>query len=151
MVGRGGCSLIRASQLGVGQVNEARHCYLNSWAHHGNSDAMRESYECDQCGACCQGHLIVEAYDIDVMREQDLATAAIGRPKGQTYDQLMSDLEQEGRCVVIAGSQPCKFLTDSFRCAIYPTRPNVCVAMKAGSGQCQQARTDAGIEPLPPR
>lgn len=60
------------------------------------------------------GHLIVEVYDIDVMREQKLAIAAIGRPKGQTDDQLISDLEPEGRCIVIAGSKPCKFLTDSF-------------------------------------
>lgn len=97
------------------------------------------------------GHLIVEVYDIDVMREQKLAIAAIIRPKGQTYDQLMSDLEQEGRCIVIAGSKPCKFLTDSFMCAIYPTRPNVCVAMSAGSDQCQQARIDAGLEPLFPK
>lgn len=111
---------------------------------------MSESYECDQCGACCQGHLIVEVYDIDVMREPSLATAAIGRPTWQTYEQLMSDLEQEGRCVVIAGSRPCKFLTESFKCAIYPTRPNVCVSMNAGSDQCQQARSSAGFEPLPP-
>ena len=29
-------------------------------------------YQCDRCGACCQGHLIVEADDLDVLREPRL-------------------------------------------------------------------------------
>jgi Fe-S-cluster containining protein len=112
---------------------------------------MQKEYDCDQCGACCQGHLIVEVYDIDIMREQHLATANLNRVSGQTYESLMSDLEQDGKCIIIAGSQPCKFLTESFKCAIYPTRPNVCVAMQAGDEQCQMARASAGLQPLEPK
>lgn len=32
-------------------------------------------YECDQCGACCTGRLIVQAEDLDVMREPRLIEA----------------------------------------------------------------------------
>ena len=60
-------------------------------------------------------------------------------------------LEQEGKCLLIAGpGTPCKFLDDENRCDIYPTRPNVCVAMAAGDEQCQQARKGMGIDPLEP-
>ncbi len=68
----------------------------------------------------------------------------------QTYDTLMSDLEQDGKCLAIACGSPCKFLTDQFKCAIHPTRPNVCVAMEAGDEQCQYAREAAGLDPLEP-
>lgn len=112
---------------------------------------MSEEYECDQCGACCQGHWIVEVYDIDILREQHLATANINMRPEQTYKQLMSDLEGDGKCIIIAGGKPCKFLTQSFRCAIYPTRPNVCVGMQAGDQQCQDARRAAGHPPLEPK
>ena len=111
---------------------------------------MSERYECDHCGACCQGHLIVEVCDLDVLREPHLATAAKPLRDNQTYETLMADLEQEGKCLVIAGGHSCKFLTESFKCAIYPTRPNVCVGMQAGDEECQRARASAGFEPLVP-
>lgn len=111
---------------------------------------MAKEFECDQCGACCQGHLIVEVYALDVMREPHLATAAKPLSPEQTYETLMADLDQDGKCLVIAGVGPCKFLTETFKCAIYSTRPNVCVAMKAGDEQCQLARGAAGLEPLEP-
>ena len=106
--------------------------------------------ECDpSCGACCKGHLIVEAYDLDVLREPHLATADIGKwTRGMAYRDLMAELEQDGKCLVIAGSDPCKFLRESGSCAIYPTRPNVCVAMQAGDEQCQEAREEEGLPPL---
>ena len=106
--------------------------------------------ECDQCGACCKGHLIVEAYDLDVLREQHLAAADITeRTRELSYDALMADLEQDGRCLVIAGGEDeCKFLRGNNTCSIYPTRPNVCVAMRAGDEQCQEARAAEGFPPL---
>ena len=104
---------------------------------------------CDQCGACCNGHLIVEAYDLDVLREPHLAAADIGeRTRGMTYETLMADLEQEGRCLVIAAGEECKFLRGDNTCAIYPTRPNVCVALEPGSDQCQEAREAEGLPTL---
>ena len=30
------------------------------------------NYECDKCGACCRGNLLVEAYELDVLREPRL-------------------------------------------------------------------------------
>lgn len=107
-----------------------------------------DSYECEQCGSCCKGHLIVEAYNLDVLREPRLATADISeRTRDMTEEVLMAELEQEGRCLVIAAAEQCKFLRDS-TCDIYPTRPNVCVAMKPGDDQCSEARHAGGLPPL---
>ena len=105
--------------------------------------------QCEQCGSCCKGHLIVEAYELDVLREPHLAAADISeRTRGMTYDALMAELEQEGRCLVIAAKDECKFIRGNNTCAIYATRPNVCVAMEPGSEQCQQARQAEGLPPL---
>jgi len=105
--------------------------------------------ECDKCGACCRGHLIVEAYDLDVLREPHLAAADIGEwTREMTYETLMADLEQDGKCLVIAGGEECKFLRGNNMCAIYPTRPNVCVALQPGSDQCNQARKAERLAPL---
>jgi len=103
---------------------------------------------CDRCGACCKGHLIVEAYDLDILREPRLVSADISeRTRGMTEELLMAELEQEGKCLVIAAAKQCKFLRINI-CDIYPTRPNVCVAMKAGSDQCSDARHIEGLPPL---
>lgn len=106
--------------------------------------------QCDQCGACCKGHLLVEVFDLDVLREQHLAAADISkRTRGMTHQALMAELEQGGKWLVIAGGEDeCKFLRGNNKCAIYPTRPNVCVAMEAGDEQCQQARQAEGLPPL---
>ena len=105
--------------------------------------------ECDQCGACCKGPLLVEAYDLDLLREPQLATAEIGDwTREMAYRDLMAELEQEGKCLIIAGGQECKFLRGDNTCAIYPTRPNACVAMQAGDKQCLEARETEGIPPL---
>ena len=57
-------------------------------------------------------------------------------------------MEQEEKCLVIAGGQECKFLRGNNTCAIYPTRPNVCVALQAGDEQCQEARKKEGLPQL---
>jgi len=104
---------------------------------------------CDKCGACCKGHLIVEAYDLDVLREPHLAAAEISEcTRELAYADLMADLEQDGRCLVIAGGEACKFLRGGNTCAIYPTRPNACVAMQPGDEQCQESRMEDGIPRL---
>jgi Fe-S-cluster containining protein len=105
--------------------------------------------ECDKCGACCR-RLLVEVYDLDVLREPHLAAADISeRTRELSYDALMADLEQEGHCLVIAGGgHECKFLRGDNTCAIYPTRPNACVAMQAGDEQCQAARAQEDLPPL---
>ena len=112
-----------------------------------------DRYVCDQCGACCRGTLLVEAYGIDVLREPRLASADVSRTDLASVEAVMADLNADfDRCLIIAGGkdQPCCFLGGDNRCTIYPTRPNVCVAMEAGSEQCQLAREASELRPLMP-
>lgn len=106
-------------------------------------------YECDRCGACCQGHLIVQAEWIDVVREPRLKTAD-PHYRERSTDAVLEMLEDEMRVVTLACGQACPFLSADKSCSIYPTRPNDCVAMQAGDEQCQQARAAAGLGHLQP-
>ena len=104
-------------------------------------------YECDKCGACCK-HLIVEADDIDLMREPQLLYADRDFVANYGPDEAVEALQEDvGRCLIIACGKPCYFLEEN-QCSIYSTRPNACVAMQAGDEQCQQARREEGIAPL---
>ena len=103
-------------------------------------------YECDCCGACCQGTLIVEAYYVDALREPRILDADVTGRR-----QTMDDLSDDDRCIILAANAPCKFLGNDNRCTIYPTRPNVCVGMEAGDEQCQKARNQRELPPLQPR
>lgn len=107
---------------------------------------MTPRYECDCCGACCNGALIVEADYLDVLREPRLLDADV-TGRRTTLAELAED---DGRCVLLAASKPCRFLSPEGRCTIYPTRPNVCVEMQAGDEQCQDARCRSGLQRLEP-
>lgn len=106
---------------------------------------MSAGYECDRCGACCSGVLIVEAYHLDALREPRILDADVTGRK-VTID----DLTDEDRCILLAANRPCQFLAADGCCTIYPPRPNVCVSMEAGDEQCQQARSQVGLPPLQP-
>lgn len=103
--------------------------------------------ECDQCGSCCKGHLVVEAYEIDVLREPRLI-AADPHYAGKSLEEALHELQEEFKCVLVAGGRPCIFLDAASTCSIYPTRPNECVAMQAGEQQCQTSRKAEGLSPL---
>ncbi len=106
-------------------------------------------FECDQCGACCR-QLIVEADELDVLREPRLIDADrhyAGKSVDEVVDELQSDV---GKVLVIVCSSGCRFVGTDNQCTIYPTRPNVCVAMQAGDEQCQTVRQAEGLEPLAP-
>ena len=104
---------------------------------------MTPKYECNRCGACCHGALIVEAYYLDALREpRILETDVCGRQIS------LDELSDDDKCIVLATNSPCKFLGSDHRCTIYPTRPNVCVAMEAGDEQCRGARIKLGLPPL---
>lgn len=107
-------------------------------------------YECDQCGACCKGNLIVEAEELDLLREPRLIESDphyAGKSAEEVLVQLQTDV---GRAIILACSRPCTFLGSDNKCGIYPTRPNVCVGMQAGDEQCQSAREAEGLPPLLP-
>ena len=101
-------------------------------------------YDCDSCGACCSGSLIVEAEWLDAVREPRLLDGDVA---GRRIS--LDTLEEDGRCIILACGKSCTFLSDN-RCSIYPTRPNGCVAFQAGDEQCQEVRRDRGLPPLQP-
>ena len=105
---------------------------------------MSREYQCDCCGACCRGTLIVEADYLDVLREPRILEADV-TGRRVTLDELAAD---DGRCVLLAANQPCRFLSADGHCTIYPTRPNACVDMQAGDEQCQEARSRLRLPPL---
>ena len=106
---------------------------------------MTPRYECDRCGACCRGTLIVEAYYLDALREPRILDADV---TGRMV--TIDELTDEYRCILLAANHPCRFLSAEGCCTIYPTRPNVCVGMEAGDEQCQEARSQLGLLPLRP-
>lgn len=106
---------------------------------------MSESYECDRCGACCQS-LIIEIDHIDVVREPKLLSVA-RLMDGNGKIQYESEWEKQ---YSLACGSRCPMLGDGNLCSIYPSRPNVCVAMEAGDEQCQMARGMMGLSPLLP-
>ena len=108
---------------------------------------MTSRFECDCCGACCKGKLIVEADYIDVLREPRLLDADV-TGRHPTLDELADD---DGRCILLAANQACRFLSPDGRCTIYPTRPTDCVGMEAGDEQCQYARSRLDLPPLQPQ
>lgn len=108
-----------------------------------------QRFECDKCGACCKGTLIVEADDLDVFREPRLINAD-RHHRGKSVEEMVSEIQQQGKAILLACGAPCSFLGADNHCSIYPTRPNACVEMQAGDEQCQDARVVAGLLPLLP-
>lgn len=104
-------------------------------------------YECDQCGACCKGSLLVECDDLDVVREPRLI-AVDRHHAGKPVHEVVKGIREEWKAVILPA--PCPFLAEN-RCSIYPTRPNCCVGLEAGDEQCQAARAAEGLAPLLPR
>lgn len=101
-------------------------------------------FECDRCGACCS--LILEASHEDALREPRIAA------EGHLMDGR-GDLPLEDAVWLLNSESDgcaCVFLGEDKRCGIYATRPHMCVAMQAGSEQCQMARGMAGMPALEP-
>jgi Fe-S-cluster containining protein len=118
-------------------------------------------YTCDKCGACCR-HLIIEIGPIDIAREPRFLALEPFRTDGFVPDFTEDEAEEyllvgplvpgfEAGAMLACGPEfPCMMLGQDNLCTIYPTRPNCCVAMRAGSDQCQMARVSAGLMPLHP-
>lgn len=103
-------------------------------------------FECDSCGACCKGNLIVEADYLDVRREPRLLEMQAGRRQV-----TQRELEDEEKVILLACGHSCPCLGPDNRCTIYPTRPNACVGFEAGSRQCQDVRAMHGLSKLMPK
>lgn len=114
------------------------------------------TYECDSCGACCR-HLIVEADELDFARDPRLISLGVkpfrqtpGMSNDYTDDETGEDLGplvpgyEAGGMLACGNTHPCPAQSGNL-CTIYPTRPNVCVAFRAGSLQCQDARLSEGL------
>lgn len=89
---------------------------------------------CDQCAACCKGHLLVECDDLDILREPRLIEVD-RHHAGKPMHEVVRGIRTERKAVIL--SSPCPFLAEN-RYSIYPTRPNCCVGMDAGDEQCQR-------------
>ena len=107
---------------------------------------MTERYQCDTCGACCR-QLIVEVWEVDLLREPRLREACITLFKTEGDDE---EPDAPAALLACGSGHPCRMLGEDNRCAIYPTRPTCCVAFEAGSEQCQDARRRAGLPLLAP-
>jgi Fe-S-cluster containining protein len=105
-------------------------------------------YVCDNCGACCKGHLIVETDELDILREPRLIDAD-PHHCGKSVEQMVYEMQTDMKAVIIAIGKPCPFLAEN-QCSIYPTRPNCCVGLQAGDEQCQESRAAEGLPPLLP-
>ena len=95
------------------------------------------SNECKKCGSCCR-KLIIEIEWLDILREPRLAPPNSKLLDGNGEIKFESDWEKEF-LLACGENMPCPFLKDS-KCEIYPTRPNVCVALEPGSEQCLKVR-----------
>jgi Fe-S-cluster containining protein len=114
-------------------------------------------YQCDSCGLCCR-HLIIEIEELDLLREPRLIPVVdpIRIPLGMVLVEDDDEPCEEqihgygtGGMLACGETRPCQML-DGNRCTIYPTRPSVCVAFRAGSEKCQELRAGAGLAPLLP-
>lgn len=94
--------------------------------------------ECTRCGACCR-NLIIEIEHLDILREPRLLEAA-ELLDGNGKVKFEDDFEKQ-YLLACGKRKPCPFLKDN-KCGIYPTRPNVCVAMEAGGEQCAMSRAE---------
>ena len=90
--------------------------------------------QCKKCGCCCR-NLIIEIEHLDIIREPKLLNAAELLDGNVEFE---SDWEKQ-YLLACGKTKPCPFLVNNL-CTIYPTRPNVCVAMEAGGDQCKMAR-----------
>jgi Fe-S-cluster containining protein len=124
-------------------------------------------YECDRCGACCV-HPIIEIDQLDIAREprlrvlQPFKLPFDGQPPPIDPDDEDDEARDDRVCgplvpgfeagamLACGPNMPCPMLGPDKLCTIYPTRPNVCVAFRAGSLQCQSARQAAGLGELQP-
>lgn len=105
----------------------------------------RQKYECDRCGACCGGQLIIEADCVDAEREPrllehtNLTLDQLQEPTEHGFFRVIMLRDPERRCCPFLDTQ-----SGGATCQIHPTRPHTCVGFPAGGPQCQIVCLDSG-------
>ena len=107
-------------------------------------------YECAQCGACCRALELGDIHGIDILREPRLREVT-------TPLECEDDTEAWARPYTINGRETgwlmseCPLVDVDNRCEIHATRPNMCVCVRAGDEDCQEARYYGDLPPLEPK
>ncbi len=96
------------------------------------------SYDCTQCGACCQCFPIF-ASEADAKQEKLIKTNT------RVVDENLRELGKHYQLFPLPFHTGCAFLKEDKLCRIYETRPDVCRRFEAGSAQCIEARERIGI------
>ena len=110
--------------------------------------AVRETYDCQACGACCANPEENRAERfrdyVEVQKGTPLAKApallkqyAVRNARGVWHLRLVG---VEQRCAALTGK-----LGERVSCAIYAERPNGCRTVEAGDRRCRQYRRERGI------
>lgn len=101
-----------------------------------------EKYECDRCGACCQGHLIVEADELDVLRELRLPEADphyAGNSASEVFEILQEDI---GKAVIIGSGKRIRLRSEYYECSsLKGRRSNCCGWLRL---PCDSSTQDVG-------
>lgn len=99
--------------------------------------------DCQRCGLCCR-KLIIEIGCHDIVREPRLAVVSrLFRDAGDGpcgFDDDEGETVHDQPCHMLTCGKTCPMLGVDNLCAIYPTRPNVCVGFKPGGKQCLELR-----------
>ncbi len=73
--------------------------------------------------------MLIECDEIDVLREPRLIEED-RHHAGKSVDQMVTEIIEDGKAVLLNCGRRCQFLGEDNRCGIYPTRPNCCVGMQ---------------------
>lgn len=109
-----------------------------------------DSYDCDNCGACCTC-FCVPVCEEDMRAEPAIEAVVRNRTSLPMWDGKIGTGGRRFYQLMNGPESPCPFHTSDGRCAIHATKPLACSSFKPGDRLCQWARGQAGLPPLEPR
>jgi Fe-S-cluster containining protein len=104
---------------------------------------MKNGYDCQSCGACCQYPLRVSLIGKDVAR-----VIATGMGEELIFDpHIYSDLRMKTK--ILNGHRVCAAfegrIANKCSCSIYDKRPHACRAFRPGNWLCKRERKRVGL------